>query len=298
MIGVLWGLVCALAWSAANYNIKPAAASHGDLGALFQAQIAGGLAIIPAALWLEGVPSFSLEPRGQLALGIAGLSAVIAYVGLFAALRRGRLALVAPLISGWTVLSVLIGVLWMGESMGASQWVGVGLVILGNALLARVGGEGDPGEARSGLGGVGWALLSALGFGVMVPAVDVLGADLGRLWAVPAVWSLELVLGVSLWALLGLAGLNLKVFGRQSLATDLKGAVQVGRVGVLEVLGFVGMSVGVGAAPVAIVAPVASLSTGFSVLWGTWLRGERLTRLALIGAITASVGVVMASVPL
>ena len=301
MIGVLFGLLSAFSWSAANYFIQPAAKRFGDLAALMQAQVCGAVVVIPFALWVEGSPPTSITDQGLAALLIASVAAMVAYVGLFCALARGRLAIVAPLISSWTVLSVIIGIFWLGEQMTALQWTGVGLVIAGNVLLARQRADDAESDLTRPRGrfsaGVGWALLSALGFGFMVPAVDVLGLEAGRLWAIPAVWSCELAMGLAIWAVGAWYTPIRAAFGPQSLAKDLPQVTEAGRVGLLEVIGFVGLSLGVGMAPVSIVAPMASLSTGLSVLWGVHLRQEPLSRGALAGAMMASLGVVLVSIP-
>ncbi len=57
-------------------------------------------------------------------------------------------------------------------------------------------------------------------------------------------------------------------------------------------MGFVALSLGLGLAPIGVVSPVASLSTGLSVLWGVVFLREQLHRRALAGAILASVGVI------
>ncbi len=293
MSGVLWGLLSAITWATANFSIKPAAHRFGDISALVCAQLAGGLLVIPAAALIEGAPG-QLPGHHLPLLPLGAMAALVAYVGLFRALRLGRLAVVAPIVSGWTVLSVLIGALWLSEDLTPSQWAGVALVILGNGLLANAQREGDDGDLRA---AVGWALLSALGFGVMIPVVDQLGADIGALWAVPTLWGLELATGAALWLLLRALGLDLAAaFGPQSIPRDARGISLVGRVGVLEALGFVGLSVGISLAPIAIVAPVASLSTGLSVLLGLVLRRERLGAQALTGAILVSVGVVLTAI--
>jgi drug/metabolite transporter (DMT)-like permease len=282
MEGVLWGLGCALSWSIANLSIGKAARRFGEVGALAQSQILGALAMIPAALWLEGLPHAPTQ-RGVLALLAASFAALIAYVGLFTALGKGRISIVIPVMSAWAAIGVLTDALLFEKHVEPLKWVGVGLVVAGNATLAASQRGPDAGQK---LAGAGWALVGALGFGLLAPAVDQAGAEFGRLWALPGVWLLELFWGAILW----------RVFLKRAWpprATTVGEAWLAGRAGVIEALGFVFMSLGIGYTSVAQVVPAASLSTAFSVTWGLLLLRERPGIVAVLGALLASVGVVI-----
>ena len=117
----------------------------------------------------------------------------------------------------------------------------------------------------------------------MVPLIDRVGESVGRLWAVALVWGAELAL--LLPVVVGLRKLILPR-GRADL-------LALGGAGVFEVGGFICLSLGLGAATVTIVSPAASLSTLGSVALGVLLLRERVARPALVGALVASVGVVV-----
>jgi drug/metabolite transporter (DMT)-like permease len=282
MEGVLWGLGSALSWSIANLSTSKAARRFGEVGALAQSQILGALAVIPAAIWLEGAPP-APTLRGVLALLVASLIALLAYVALFTSLGRGRISIVIPIMSAWAVIGVLTDALFFGAHVEPLKWVGVGLVVVGNATLAASQRGPDAGQK---LAGAGWALVGALGFGLLAPAVDQAGAEFGRLWALPGVWLLELFWGAILWRLLLRRAWPPR-------ATTLSDAWLAGRAGVIEALGFVFMSLGIGYTSITQVVPAASLSTAFSVTWGLLLLRERPGIVAVLGALLASVGVVI-----
>lgn len=278
--GVALGLSSALSWSIANVSIQVSARRFGTFGALLWAQITGALLVLPVALLVHGVPD-APGLRELTALVVAGVAACVAYGGLFVSLERGQVAVVTPVVCGWAVVSVLIGALVFDAPLGGWAMLGVGLVLAGNVTLARQSGGGEGATPPSALLA---ALASAIGFGVLVPTIDILGEAFGRLWAIPCVWGAELVIGVPLL-------LRLRWMGeRPRTAADWGVA---GRTGLFEVSGFITLTLALGMAPVTIVAPVASLSTAFSVLLGIfWLR-ERLTPGAILGAAIASVGVVL-----
>ncbi|WP_289043700.1 DMT family transporter [uncultured Aliiroseovarius sp.] len=88
--------------------------------------------MLPVALAVEGPPSLHLSPTIWAAvLGIAGLSTSLAYVLYFAILVRAgaaNLMLVTLLIPPF---AIALGVLFLGESLSASAYLGFGVIALG-----------------------------------------------------------------------------------------------------------------------------------------------------------------------
>jgi uncharacterized membrane protein len=282
LTGTLLGLLSALSWSCANVTIKTSTRRFGTFAALFASQIAGGLLVLPVAFAVEGRPG-CIDGRTALMIGLAAVSACLAYGGLFAAFRRGPVAVLTPVVSAWTLISVAIGVALFGEALTAGQGVGVVLVLAGNTLLAVFGTRRRPGGEPGGSGGIAAAALSALGFGVMTPAIDAVGESIGALWTVPAVWVVELALFVPLALALGLV---------RAWPRSVRDWCVVSAPGIFEVIGFVAIVVALGLAPIAAVAPASSLSTALTIVLGMGLLKERMSRPALAGAFLAAAGVV------
>ena len=283
LIGMTCALVSAFAWMAANASIAGAARRFGSIGAIVWAQLLGGPLVVVAAVALEGAPT-APDAAGVAGVLIAGAAAAAAYFGLFEALKHGQLSVVSPITSGWAVISIGVGVALFGEALTGWRAVGVGLVIAGNVLLGASVARRRDGPRETPPYALAMALLSALGFGALVPATEAAGAAVGRLWAVPLVWGVELLFALP-WLL------RHRLVGRRPRGR--REWFVAGRVGAFEGLGFVALSLALGFAPIGVVSPVASLATGLSVLWGVAVLGERLRRRALAGAVLASVGVVL-----
>jgi drug/metabolite transporter (DMT)-like permease len=279
VLGNALALASALSWSAANIAIQSASRRFGSWGALVWAQIIGGLLTVVAAAIVHGWPP-ALDGATALAIAGAGLCAGLAYSGLFESLRLGQVAVVTPIISAWAVVSVAWAVA-AGSPLSVLGGLGVALVVLGNAILARTGSGKTSGTPIS---AIAWAMGSALGFGCMVPLIDDIGAHLGRLWAIPAVWSVELVIGVPI--LLRQRRLDRPPKSREDWIVAVRTAL-------FEVGGFIALTLALGAAPVTVVSPISSLSTAGSVVLGLiWLR-ERLRPVTVLGATLACAGVVL-----
>lgn len=278
-LGSALGLASAVSWACANLSIKPASQRFGSWGALVWAQLIGGAMGAVVAFAVDGRPRHILS--ALLPLGVAAAAAGAAYGGLFAALARGQLAIVTPIISAWAVISVATAVLAGDETLSATGAAGVALVVMGNAVLAQSGSQRGGATPPSALW---WALVSALGFGMLVPAIDRAGDIVGPLWTVPLVWSAELCVAIPILWWLG----QLRQVPRSA-----RDAWLVGRAATFEVGGFIALSVGLAYAPVTVVSPLSSLSTAASVALGVWVLRERVRPVALAGAVAASAGVVL-----
>ena len=283
-LGVSLALLGAASWSCANLAIQQVGRRLGPWPTMVWAQLIGGSLVALVALLGWGPPP-ALTAEALALIALAAATATIAYAGLFMALARGAVAIVSPIISSWTAISAGIGVLWWHESIGVWGLVGIGAVVAGNGLVAA---QKPPKSAPDRRGAMLWAAASACGFGVMVPAVNAAGALVGRLWTVPLVWLLELA---TIVPIMGWCG-RLRVRPRSRRDWFI-----TGRAAFFEVTGFVAVSFALGAAPVSVVSPLASLATAGSVLLGLLLLHERPGRQALGGAALASVGVVLVNLP-
>src|SRR5262245_26941200 len=148
MLGPLLALASAAALSAANLGIVPASRRLGTIAALVWSQGIGAIAGCIAALVVDG-PLPAIDGSAAWQVLAAGVSSLLAYGGLFESLRRGRLSVVAPIVSSWCLVSVACGVTLLGERVGAAGGAGIALVVLGNLAIAwRQKTDPDAGAAR------------------------------------------------------------------------------------------------------------------------------------------------------
>jgi drug/metabolite transporter (DMT)-like permease len=254
------------------------------------AQIVGGLVLAPFALALDhrsGLFDARVAGWGL----VAAVSAVLAYACLFFSMERGRLTVVVPVMSSWSVVAAALSLGILGETVRRAHLVGAGLIVTGVLVVSRfsqaalpvAAGDATPDSARRERGALLAAVGAAVGFGVLIPAIDRLAPVAGRLGAIPIVFLLDLVLGIPL--ALG-ARVNLRPPPRAAWGT-------VAAAGMFETVGFVWISLGAAHAPVAIVSPLAGLASAFTVLFAWLVLRERPPRLVLAGAALACAGVVI-----
>ncbi|MCX5408649.1 DMT family transporter [Streptomyces sp. NBC_00335] len=181
---LLFLVIAGTAWGTAG-----AAASllylASDLGPLALSfwRCAGGLAV------LLGVLAVRRRPRGAARAGAARAGAVRARASVgsligtglmftlfqsayFAAVRETGLAVATVVTLGSGPVLIALGArYWMGERLGRGGILAVGGALAGLAVLVL--GSGGGGEVRP--LGVGWALLSAAGYGAMTLRARLLG---------------------------------------------------------------------------------------------------------------------------
>lgn len=170
-MGILLGLLTALTWGGSDFLARFATQRIGTLRTMFYMQ-ATGLVLLSICLpWLGGWGHLHDGSGWQpWAWGIlAGCINAFSTLTLYRSFEVGKMAVVAPLSASYPALTVTISLL-TGEHLTAIRGAGIICTLLGVVLVAR--GEKVPdkddveGNARSGKG-VGWALCSALGFGVL-----------------------------------------------------------------------------------------------------------------------------------
>lgn len=285
--GIVAGLAASASWAAANVFVQRAGRALGTVRAVMWTLITGAVMLAPVAHLLDG-PRQILDGATVAWAAVGGAAGVLAYGCLFYATERGRLSSVIPITSAWSVISAAISIGVLGERVKRTHLLGAGLVVVGVVIVSRFsvrtaakaaadGGQRTR-ERRTLLAAAG----AALGFGVMIPAIERVGPVAGRLGAIPIVFLLSLVLG-----------LPVALVARSGFRPPPRAAwLVVAAAGFFEVLGFVCIALGVGRAPIAVVSPLAGLASAFTVLYAWIVLREQPARPVLLGAAFACAGVV------
>src|ERR1700739_101174 len=197
-MGILLGLTTALCWGSADLLARFATHKIGTFRTMLYMQLTGFLLLTAAMRWLSG--------WGHLADGSgwrpwlwgigAGVLNTLSTLALYRSFEIGKMSIVAPISAGYPALTMLLSSL-SGERLTPVRLAGFALILVGVVVVAR--GEHPPGEddaldeqvrpAKKHLG-VGWALLSAVGFGVMFWILGIRVVPL--LGSAPAVWLIRL----------------------------------------------------------------------------------------------------------
>ena len=317
-MGILFGLLSAFGWGIGDYLSRRASQAAGSYRVLFYVQAFGtGL----VALWLVGAPWLGLNvapPHGSWE-AFAGATALgaINFVGSLLLLRSfmiGALAVVAPIVSAFAAVSVVLSLLW-GDPIGPLKLLGLAVAI-GGVMLSSTPGASESAEVAVAGTPVTFTLAEAAAppaqrarmlhrvrraFGVGVPeaigAAFILGTyfwaqrfivpDLGPYWAsgvgAGATW---LVMVPVAWG------------GRQSVRPPPgRVLLRIAAMAVGYQIGGLAFNLGLGSDSPGVVAVIGSLASPVTVLLAFVFIRERLTRLQWVGVGLIFVALVLIAWP-
>jgi uncharacterized membrane protein len=281
-LGVLLGLGASASWAVANVAVQRSARAVGPFRGMLWAQVVGAL-VVSVALPFEphGAPFTPLDGVWVVAMGAAGL---LAYVSLFYAFEHGRLTVAVPIMSSWAVIAAGLSLAIFSEPVRPLQLVGAAGVVAGAVVVSRFARATTAAATPDG-GSPRWLLAAfgaALGFGFMIPLIGLLTPVTGRLGVIPVAYGADIALG-----------LPLALRFRVSLAPPRgREWLPVALAGVFETAGFLCIVLAGRYAPLALVSPLSSLASAFTVAFAWAFLGERPARAVLVGAALVCAGVV------
>ena len=246
--------------------------------ATFLAAVVSTLSIAPT--WaIFGRPSITPE---AVALGLISSVLETVYLWLLSsAYRRGELSAVYPIARGTgPLLSVIVGLVLLGERLSIPQLIGVGLLLAGIVSVAIS-------QAR------GRATVPALLTGVAIASyssVDRIAVRMATPWLYA--WLLFTLMAIGL-------AITVWAASRMGLYRPVEGSApptwgQAAVIGTFLWAGYFLVLWALSLAPLAVVAPVREVSIVAVAVWGVWRLGERRRAgMKVSGALAALVGVAL-----
>jgi drug/metabolite transporter (DMT)-like permease len=160
--------MASFSWGTSDFlaGVETRRSSAWGVAVVGQLVAAAGALVVAAAL-APAPPS-----AGAIAvLALGGASSAVGVIAGYRALAVTKMSVVAPIIAGAAVVPVLWGVAG-GERPGALQTVGVVAAVLGVVLISRADPRATEGERAVDRTGVLLAVVTALGMGGMLVALD------------------------------------------------------------------------------------------------------------------------------
>lgn len=265
--GLLFGLLAALGWGIADFLVAHTGARIGERTVFAVAQPIGAVLLL-AVLLERGVPLAPLVSTHVLVIGLLGGVALLA---LYTALRMGPVAIASPIGATYGGIAAVFAIVVGGEQLGPIPLGGAAAITVGVVLVSA-----DPRAVQSALlerdsirPTVGLAILAAIGLGASNYLLDALAVSVGPIAAV----------------------FGIRVVGSFIGAPFLRGIPSIPRVeygpllavGILDTGAFVAFALGISAARVAVVTPIASLFALVTVALARLILHERLTPAQWIG---------------
>ena len=294
-MGILLGLLTALAWGGSDFFARFATRRIGALRTTLYMQLAGLLLL---TIFLPHVGGWGHLTDGSgwrpWAWGtLAGVVNGISTLALYRSFETGKMAVVAPLSASYPALTVLLSLL-TGEHLKSTRAAGIALILAGALLVVR--GETPPGEnagpSQSASGnktgnGIGWAIVSAVGFGVLF---WLLGT-----WIVPSVGAASTVWMIRLTS--SLLTVPVIILLRQPIALPRERSVNgwLAGMAVLDTGAFVLNNRGMLLEQVSVMGVLASLYGAFTVTLAAIFLREHLSRWQWAGIVLIFAGIYLIS---
>lgn len=276
---VLLGLVVAAAFGSGDFAGGRASRTAPTAAVLVVASVVSVVGAVVVAVVVDArVTGLDLAFGGAAgALNVAGLGL------LYRGLATGAARVIAPITAAVASLVPAAWGLATGERPGALVLVGVALEVGAVVLLAR-----EPAAEGTGRGRVADGVAPAMAAGTLLGSSLVLFAQTD---AASGQWP---VLAARVAALVG-AGAALVVLGRGAPIVWPSGRDRLlaAGAGLLDVTATVLLVVAVRRDLLVVVAPIAALGPGFTVLWARIVDGELIDRARRIGLAVAATGLVL-----
>jgi drug/metabolite transporter (DMT)-like permease len=291
-IGLVLGLLASLAWGFTDLFGALAARRVGSVGVL-----AGTQATSLVLLGFVAVANTSLLPESSwpgfvTGLGL-GIVAALAYLAFYAALRIGPISVVSPVVAAYGGLTVVLAVLFRGESLLPAQWLGAAIATTGVVLTGLVF-SGSLRATRIVGPGVLVALVTMVLFAVLTVALAAPIQEYG--------W-LPVILGSRLTnTMVGVALLAIALRSRDGLLAPLLGprgglsrraVVLVVLAGTFDFLAFIAYTIGLEVSETWLVGLASSFGPALVVLIAVAFLGERLRPSQWLGLAMLGTGLVV-----
>jgi drug/metabolite transporter (DMT)-like permease len=289
-MGILLGLLTALAWGSADFIARFATQRVGTLRTMLYMQATGLVLLTIFLPWLGGWGHLADGSGWQpwawgLLAGCINASATLAF---YRAFEIGKMAVVAPVSASYPALTLLIS--WMsGERLTLVRVAGIILTLLGVVIVAGAekvsAGSDAVGQQRSGRG-IGWALAAAVGFAVLF---WLLGTRIiPRVGATQTVWMIRLTSTV--------LGLAIVLLTKQPIQMP-RGEVRWMALGMgaFDTAAFVFSNRGMQMEQIAVISVLGSLYGAVTVALAALFLRERISRWQSAGIVTIFAGILLIS---
>ncbi|MDI6733887.1 MAG: DMT family transporter [Patescibacteria group bacterium] len=132
MLGIIFSLLALLSWGFGDFSIQRATRIFGDFKTLFYIGIVGVIAIFPF-IYSE-LNAFFHTPHLLILLSLTGVVIFFAALFDFEALKRGKLAIIEPILAIELPITVALSALFWGEKLSLPQLFLVTVTFIGITL--------------------------------------------------------------------------------------------------------------------------------------------------------------------
>lgn len=293
--GLLTGLGAAFAWG--TLDIVTALTSR----VIGSVRVTAGMQLVTAVLFVALLlitgTALPTEPS-QLALAaLLGLIGAGAYLAYFTGLQIGPIAVVSGVVAAFGGLTVVLSVLFRGETLTGLQALGATIATVG-VVLTGIAFDGGWRATRFAGPGVVFSLVALVLFALMTMATDIALETMSWLQVYAVARGVNAALSVAAVVILAVSASRRGLppsGGPAWTSTRVAGAIVLA--GVLDVVGLISFAIGLESAPTWMVGLAASFGPAVTIVVAVALLGERLKTIQWVGLAGICLGMIAIGIP-
>ncbi|MCR5871616.1 MULTISPECIES: DMT family transporter [unclassified Sphingomonas] len=252
------------------------------------------LAMAAAYQWLIAPAAFPTLGPWFLTYCIGGgLAQIVATNLLLMAFDQRNFVVGTAYSKTEAVQGALLSIVLLGEHLAPLSWLGIALGVAGVMILSAGGKRMTPGELLRALGQPGARFGIASGFFFALTAIAIRSATV-QVGTPDPIRAALIVLATTVALQTLMQGAFVIWRERDQVGPVLRGWRVSGQVGLLSALGSACWFTGFATAPVALVRVVGQIEVAFTIAFGHFYLGERVSRSEVAGLLLVTAGVVAA----
>ena len=194
-LGLIFGIIAFLAWGTADFFAAVAVRKSGSFKTFLWSQTLGIFFFVLAlVLFYEPIHFTWIN---LFLLVFLGILSVVSYLAFYKGLEVGEVAVVSPIASAWALVTVILSLIFLHESLNRIQIIAVSLLILGSVLISFHYHDLLQFKFKKTFVGVKYALVALFTWGVYFFLLSYLVKDWG--WFMP-IFSLKILSLLFLWS--------------------------------------------------------------------------------------------------
>ncbi len=278
--GIFFGIIAMMSWGASDFFVTKSARGCEPYRAFLWSQITALIILFTIFFIFFETPKFSFTVAGLILL--SAFFTVIANMAFYKSLKKGKVSIVMPVASCWAVVTVLLSLIFLNQSLTQYRAIGVVLAIAGAVIVSF--SWKDLRKLKNHAGGVNYAVIAALAYGIDFVLIDIMANKIG--WFFPMLF-VALVSACFLSIYAGICGKDI------SFPKNIWQFIIL--VGILDTIAYLFYSSSVTTVYGAVMAPIAASSPAVSILLAKIFFKEKIEMHQEIGIASVIIGLILLS---
>ncbi len=286
-MGIIYALISMFGWGTADFLAAKSSRKIGAILTLLGVQLLGFLIALIYFLFRFNTFDLTQLPKYLFLLIIIGFFQIIAYLAYYRGLKKGQVSLVTPVAASWAIITVILSVIFLKETLLINQIIAIFLILIGIIVISIDFNSLKATKKVNLFKGIREGIIAMLGWGVSMFLLAFTLEALG--WFVPVIFFK--IFGISLLFIYGLAT---KSFQKVSISPSL--ILLLLPIGILDISAFFTYNLGINALKSSIVAPVAASFPVITIILARIFLKERLKFGQILGIVNIVAGLLLISI--